>query len=121
MEQYTQAYASGWKNYFNFSGRSNSLQCLTFWIFNIVVSMVLQFGVGLIVGSSWGLNLAGLFSLAIFVPSIAVFVRRLHDTNDSGFLAFLLLIPIVGLVVFVIYNYKEGTPGNNKYGPPPVV
>ncbi|VEF37209.1 integral membrane protein [Stenotrophomonas maltophilia] len=52
--------------------------------------------------------------LAIIVPMIAVTVRRLHDTDRSGWWYLLMLVPIVGLVVLV-FLLLPGTPGNNRF------
>ena len=53
-----------------------------------------------------------IYSLAVFVPSIAVGVRRMHDVNKSGWYC---LIPIYNLILAC----TEGTPGSNEYGPDP--
>jgi len=68
------------------------------------------------------IGLIGLFFLAIFIPSLAVQVRRLHDTDRSGWWILLGLIPVVnyvgGIVLFVFYCL-EGTKGENRLGPEP--
>jgi uncharacterized membrane protein YhaH (DUF805 family) len=61
------------------------------------------------------------FGLVTIIPSIAVGVRRLHDTDKSGKLMLLLLIPLVGWIIVIVFYVKEGTPGENKYGPQPGV
>lgn len=63
--------------------------------------------------------LEGLFSLAMLVPSLAVTARRLHDTGKSGWLQLLFLIPLAGLVLWIIWMVQEGHAGMNKYGPSP--
>ena len=62
-------------------------------------------------------NLSGLFSIATFLPSIAVTARRLHDTDRSGWLQLLWLIPIVGWILLVIWCAEAGKP--NRYGASP--
>lgn len=62
--------------------------------------------------------LAGLWSLALLVPSIAVGVRRLHDTNRSGWWL-LLWLTCIGLIVLIIFWAMEGTAGDNQHGPDP--
>lgn len=57
-----------------------------------------------------------LYSLAVLVPSLAVLVRRLHDTNRSGWWFFIALIPIVGPIVLLVWLATEGTYGANDYG-----
>src|SRR5271167_224032 len=59
-------------------------------------------------------NLTGLFSVATFLPSIAVTARRLHDTDRSGWLQLLWLIPVIGWIVLIIWCAEAGKP--NRYG-----
>jgi len=56
--------------------------------------------------------LTNIYELAVFIPSIAVGVRRMHDINKSGWY---LLIPIYNLIL----TLTDGTKGDNKYGPDP--
>ncbi|MDR2731384.1 MAG: DUF805 domain-containing protein [Treponema sp.] len=55
------------------------------------------------------------FGIVTFIPSITVGVRRLHDTDKSGWLMLLLLIPIVGWIIILVFYIMEGTPGRNNY------
>ena len=64
------------------------------------------------------LLLVGAFYLAMFLPSLAVSVRRLHDSDKSGWLLLLGLIPFGGFVIF-IFTVLDGTPGPNRYGEDP--
>jgi uncharacterized membrane protein YhaH (DUF805 family) len=68
------------------------------------------FGIGL---------LSGLFNLAILVPSIAVNTRRLHDTDKSGWLQLLFIIPLVGLILWIVWMVKDSDQNGNQYGPNP--
>ncbi|HEX7380625.1 MAG TPA: DUF805 domain-containing protein, partial [Nevskiaceae bacterium] len=69
-------------------------------------------------GHSMGV-LAGLFVLATFIPSWAVCVRRLHDTNRSGWWVLISLVPLVGWIVLLIFTVQDGTRGDNRFGPDP--
>ena len=60
-----------------------------------------------------------ILQLALFIPSLAVMVRRLHDTGHSGYFAFLLLLPFIGPIILLIYCLQDSQPGANKYGPNP--
>jgi uncharacterized membrane protein YhaH (DUF805 family) len=62
-------------------------------------------------------SLSGLFSIATFLPSIAVGARRLHDTDRSGWLQLLGLIPIVGWIILIIWCAEPGKA--NRYGGSP--
>jgi uncharacterized membrane protein YhaH (DUF805 family) len=61
-----------------------------------------------------------LFLLAHVVPAWAVMVRRLHDTNMSGWWALTSLIPILGGLLLLVPLVKKGTPGENRFGPDPL-
>lgn len=61
--------------------------------------------------------LTALITLFLFLPSLAVTVRRLHDTGKSGWTWFLGLIPIVGIIILVIFYIKDSQPQTNQYGP----
>jgi len=64
--------------------------------------------------------IAGIFSLVILLPSLAVAVRRLHDTDRSGWWWWLLLIPLVGLIILIVWWATQGTRGPNRYGEDPL-
>jgi len=70
--------------------------------------------------SGFGL-LSGIFTLAIIVPSLAVSVRRLHDTNRTGWWLLLSIIPILGTIVLVVFWCLRGTQGQNDYGDDPLI
>ena len=60
-----------------------------------------------------------LFYLAILIPSIAVAIRRLHDTNRSGWWLLIALIPFIGALVLLVFYVLPGTVGPNKFGEDP--
>jgi uncharacterized membrane protein YhaH (DUF805 family) len=59
-------------------------------------------------------------SLALFIPSITVTIRRLHDTDRSGWWWWILLIPIVGVIVLLVFMCQRGTQGPNRFGDDPL-
>ena len=61
--------------------------------------------------------LGGLYGLGTLIPSIAVTVRRLHDTARSGWWILIGLVPIVGGLILLVFTVLDGTPGENNYGP----
>lgn len=63
--------------------------------------------------------LSGLFLLATCLPSVAVAVRRLHDTGRSGWWLLVGLLPLLGQLVLLFFMVQEGDPGDNRYGPDP--
>jgi uncharacterized membrane protein YhaH (DUF805 family) len=66
------------------------------------------------------LELAAIPLLALYLPRISVSVRRLHDTGRSGWHWWLYCVPLVGLVLFMIWNCERGTKGANRFGPDPL-
>ena len=58
-------------------------------------------------------------SLVLFIPSLAVEVRRLHDIGKSGWYVLIRLVPLVGIVLLLIWLCSEGDPDNNQFGPSP--
>jgi uncharacterized membrane protein YhaH (DUF805 family) len=63
--------------------------------------------------------LLGLVWLGFFIPSLAVTVRRLHDTNRSGWWVLISLLPLVGALVLFIFMLLNGTAGANRFGSDP--
>ena len=99
------------KNFTNFSGRARRME---YWSF-VLVNMIIAFCVSLL-GST---DLDSLYSLFVLLPSIAVTVRRLHDTGRSGWNYLFMLIPIVGWIILLIMLIDEGDEGSNEYGSAP--
>jgi uncharacterized membrane protein YhaH (DUF805 family) len=107
------------KKYADFSGRAQRREYWMFVLINILISIAIWV-LGM-VGGRLGLLIGGvslLYSLAILVPSIAVGVRRLHDTGRSGWTLLLGLIPLVGILL-VVFLCQDSTPGANRYGSHP--
>ena len=63
--------------------------------------------------------LSGVFSLATLLPSLSAGVRRLHDVDRSGWWLLLLLVPLIGTIVLVIWCIGQPTVGSNRFGPQP--
>lgn len=110
------------KNYATFSGRSNRSEYWYYTLFSVIfliLAIVLDNVLGLaFAGSPYG-PIYFIYVLATIVPSLAVTVRRLHDTNKSGWNFLISLIPIVGSIWLLIIMISKGTDGENKYGPDP--
>lgn len=104
------------KNYAGFSGRARRTEYWMFFLFNLIITLVLD-AIGMAIKQ--GSLLGGIYGLAVLIPGIAVAVRRLHDTGRSGWWLFIGLIPIVGTIVLIVFMATEGQPGDNEYGPNP--
>ncbi len=115
-------YIEVWKKYAVFKGRARRKEYWYFSIFNIPIYIVLEIIDGVIgsFSAEFGIGLlCGTFSIAAIIPSIAVGVRRLHDTNRSGWLLLIGLIPIIGILVLIVLFLLDSEPEENQYGPNP--
>lgn len=112
MEFFIRAY----KNYANFSGRDTRQQFWMFYLFYVIASIILNVIDSVI--DTGGL-LAGIFSLASFLPAISITTRRLHDIGKSGWWQLIVLIPLIGLIVLIVFMVKEGVVGDNQFGNDP--
>ena len=109
------------KKYAKFEGRANRTQYWYFVLTEILAFFILvDLCVIPFVNIIAGLALLVLW-LGLIVPGIAVAVRRLHDTNRSGWWLLLCFVPFVGSIVILVFMCLEGTKGANKYGDEPVV
>ena len=102
------------KQYAVFSGRASRQEYWMFFLFNFIFALVLGLISGLLSSATKTDQsvLSTIYQLAVFLPSLAVGVRRMHDTEHSGWW---LLVPIVNLVFAV----TKGRAGENKFGPAP--
>ena len=104
------------KKYADFSGRARRAEYWMFALINFVIGIVLAIVDGILgTGGMVGL----IYSVGVFIPSLAVLARRLHDTNRSGWWMLIALIPILGWIAILIFLTQDSTPGDNKYGPNP--
>ena len=114
-------YLQALKKYADFSGRARRKEYWVFVLFNIIISIVLtvcDVFVGTYSASASIGILSGIYSLAVLIPGIAVTVRRLHDTGRSGWWILIVLVPIVGWIVLLIFMLLDSQP-QNAYGPSP--
>ena len=109
------------KNYFGFGGRARRKE---YWMF-VLVNIIFTFVLG-ILDRMFGWERAGgegilttIYGVLVFIPWWAVQFRRLHDTDRSARRRRVLLIPIVGWLVIIIFNCQNGTPGSNRFGADP--
>ncbi|QIG79597.1 DUF805 domain-containing protein [Stakelama tenebrarum] len=65
------------------------------------------------------MGLYGLYTLAMIIPSIAVGIRRLHDSDRSGLWYLILFVPLIGALVMLVFTLLPGTEGENRFGPDP--
>jgi uncharacterized membrane protein YhaH (DUF805 family) len=90
-----------------------------FWWF-VLANLLVYIALGILIqisGIFWVIY--ALYWLATLIPSIAVAIRRLHDTDKSGWLMLIALVPFVGGIILLVFMILEGTAGPNQYGPAP--
>ena len=138
-------YLKVWKQYADFSGRARRKEYWTFTLFNAMIIFVLMFvmiageranskafadkitmdfmdGKAVeVVAYNYiylkiGMALLGCYALSIFIPSVAVCVRRLHDIGKSGWYYFIGLIPLVGAIILLVWYCTDSQAGENKWG-----
>ena len=106
--------------YVVFSGRARRSEYWWFVLFNFLVNLAAGI-VDVVLGTDyrWGTGLIStLVSLALFLPSLAVGIRRLHDTSRTGWWVLIGLVPIIGWIVLLVF-YVQDSHGDNEYGPSP--
>jgi uncharacterized membrane protein YhaH (DUF805 family) len=101
--------------YAGFAGRARRSEYWWFALFAFVVYVVAAL-LDAVVGAQVFSVVAG---LGLLLPSIAVGVRRLHDTGRSGWWWLIGLVPFVGGIVLLVFACLDGEPGPNRFGPSP--
>ena len=110
------------KKYAVFGGRASRKEYWYYVLFNFLVTFLLSIvdGVTGTLSSETGMGLlGGIYTLAVLIPSIAVAVRRLHDTHRSGWWLLIGLLPLIGFIVLLVFMVQDSQPGENQYGPNP--
>lgn len=119
--------------YVTFSGRASRSEFWFFWLFSVAVMIVAMILDGILgtgfktvnpltgIEQSAGYGYVYLIAaLGLLLPSLAVGIRRLHDTNRSGWWYLIALIPLIGGIVLLVWFATKGTTGENQYGPDPL-
>jgi uncharacterized membrane protein YhaH (DUF805 family) len=112
-------------NFANFEGRARRQEYWMFVLFNllIIIGLYMLVGIMALIFRSplalLGMILVLIYALGVLIPNLAVIVRRLHDTGNSGWMIFIQLIPLVGPIWLLVLMCTEGQVGPNEYGPDP--
>lgn len=115
------------KNYATFTGRARRSEYWYFALFNLlfcIIAMIVDNLLGTTIDMGFGVSLPYgyvyiAYILAIFIPSFAVAVRRLHDVGKSGWLLLVALIPLIGAIWLLVLFFTDSQPGSNKWGDNP--
>jgi uncharacterized membrane protein YhaH (DUF805 family) len=120
---FSEAIRSGFRKYADFSGRASrreywwwALFAFLVWLVALVLDVI--FFPGWIRSDAYIGLLSGIAGIALFLPNWAVAVRRLHDTDHSGWWSLIALIPIIGAIVLLVFLVSSGTPRVNRFGLP---
>lgn len=123
-----QYYLDAFRNYANFTGRARRQQFWMFALFNTIITIVLWFfAIGpLFSGSNAvediftpGYFVYMAYTLAAFIPSLAISVRRLHDIGKSGWYYLVILIPLAGVIWLLVMMCTDSQQEENKWGVSP--
>lgn len=115
-----QAISSGFANMTNFEGRASRSEFWWWVLFIYIIEIVVSLVTGLGRGNSGFLSFLGyIIVIILWLATIAVGCRRLHDTGKSGWLQLLMIIPCVGFIILLVFWVQPSTPGANAYGSPP--
>jgi len=107
------------QKYADFNGRARRKEFWYFVLCNLAISFALII-LSCIPILGWLFRVvSSLMGLALFIPNLAIGIRRLHDTDRSGWWILLALIPLVGAIILIVWAAMEGTVGDNQYGPDP--
>ena len=100
-------------NYANFEGRARRSEFWYFGLFNMLAAIVAMALDG-VLGSSPFLYFG--YALIALIPGLAVGVRRLHDTNRSGWMLLIALIPLIGTILLIVWYCQDSDLESNTYG-----
>jgi uncharacterized membrane protein YhaH (DUF805 family) len=120
-------YLNAFKKYFEFSGRARRKEFWMFLLFHYIFIFLTVFLVFSLTGDLYEsdetnyvfVTIICTYLLLSFIPSLAITVRRLHDSGKSGWWLLLNLIPYIGWFVILIFTCFDSNPGENKWGPNP--
>lgn len=106
------------RRYADFGGRSGRPEFWWFALANVIVTIVVLLVGAVLLGSRRAL-LVDVYGVLVLLPSLGVEIRRLHDTDRTGWWMLAAFVPIVGAIVLIVFFAMPGTPGPNRYGPEP--
>ncbi|WP_201535694.1 DUF805 domain-containing protein [Psychrobacter ciconiae] len=110
-------FQKGLRNYANFSGRARRKEYWYFYLVQIVIYIIASILDAIIFDSEIGLFYI-LAILGLFLPGLAVTVRRLHDTSRSGWWILIGLVPLIGAILLLIWVASDTKPEMNRWGAP---
>ncbi len=104
------------RNYANFNGRASRPEYWYFILAFILASVAASLIDNYVIGYS---ILETFVSIGTIIPSLSVGARRLHDIDRSGWWQLIGIVPLIGVIVLIVWWVSAGSPGANRFGPPP--
>ena len=126
---FVEAIKSAYRNYVNFSGRSQRSAYWWWVLFQCITGILIALAEG---GGSFssgngsfsagvtGGPISLIWMLVNLLPGIAVSIRRLHDLDKSGWWLLVAFIPLVGAIILLVWFCSKGTTGTNRFGSDPL-
>jgi uncharacterized membrane protein YhaH (DUF805 family) len=111
-----QAISSCYSKYATFEGRASRSE---YWFFQLYHCLLLFAGIVLGLGGV-GAFVLGAATLVNLLPALSVLVRRLHDTDRSGWWYWFMLVPLIGPILLIVWLCTRGSWGENRFGPDPL-
>ncbi len=110
-----EAVKSGFSNYVKFKGRASRSEFWWFLVFVYVIAIFVY-----LIDNAVGARsiISVIWSLAVLLPVLGLYFRRLHDTDRSAWWLLIGLIPFIGTIVLIVFWASNGTADDNKYGAP---
>ena len=109
-------YIAALKKYVDFKGRARRKEYWMFLLISTLISIVFNIIDGVL--KDFG-AFSIIYALAVFLPGFGLAIRRLHDIDRSGWWSLIVLLPIIGIIISLIFSCTEGTRGENRFGPDP--
>ena len=115
---YWQVYLGTWKKYFIYETRASRFEYWLFYLTNLAIYLVLAIAGGNVAFSK-NIFLTA-FAVASFIPELTAAIRRLHDSNRSGWWILISVIPIIGWIIIIYMLIQPSDQQANRFGEPPV-
>ena len=112
---FTTAITTCFHKYVDFTARAIRSE-YWYWVLFVVLVQIVANIIDMIIFGNSGI-ISAILSLALLLPGLAVAVRRLHDTDRSGWWILIALVPLVGAIILIVFMCQRGTVGPNRFGP----
>ncbi|MEA2937046.1 MAG: hypothetical protein QOC56_550 [Alphaproteobacteria bacterium] len=116
---FPQAIEAGFRNYVNSRGRASRSEYWYWTLFALMVAIVSTVADATLFPANPWTPVATITGLALFLPGLAISIRRLHDIDKSGYWV-LIALTIVGVLLLIYWAVTPGTEGDNDFGPDPL-